>query len=111
MRVLIQYTVSFFWGLATPALAGVGAEYARDLLWPSGPPQGHATPMDFFLLLVGVALLCAFLFLVFDVIWSRFVLSDGSPRVRHFIFCLLLYLLMCVGGWFAGVWLAGWLGL
>ena len=108
MKVLIQYVLAFFWGLVTPALAGVGAEYAKDALRPSNAAQG---PTGFFLLLVGAALLCALLFLVFDVIYSRFILSEGSPKTRHSLSCLVLYLIMCVGGWFAGVWLAGRLGL
>ena len=104
MKILIQYILAFFWGLVTPSLAGIGAEYARDVLRPSGPAPGLT---EFFLLLAGIALLCVVSFLVFNVLYSRLVLPEKSPRTRHFLLTLLLYVFMCAVGWFLGVWLAG----
>lgn len=111
MRLAVYYYISLVWGLITPALAGVGAEYAMAALRPDASPPGRATPMEFLLLFAGAAFLCALLFLVFNIVFARFILPEGSPRTRHFLLNLLIYLLMCLGGWALGVCLAGWLGL
>ncbi len=111
MRLMIYYFISFICGLVTPASAGIGAEYAMRALHPSAVPTGHATPLEFFVLFVGVALLCVFLFLVIDVFYARFFLPRKSPKTRHFLLNLLLYLLMCLGGWILSAQLADWMGL
>ena len=99
MRHWIHYLLTTAWGLATPVLMGWGSQTILDYATSGQERMGHSTPVEFFLLFLGIGALCLGAFLVADLISAATVLPENGRRTRHFFLALLLYVVVCVGGW------------
>ena len=64
--------------------------------------------MEFFLLFIVIGGLCLGAFLVADLISAATFLPENGKRTRHFFLALLLYIVVCVGGWLVLALLESW---
>ena len=99
MRHWIHYLLTTAWGLATPVLMGWGSQTILDYATSGQERMGHSTPVEFFLLFIVIGGLCLGAFLVADLISAATFLPENGKRTRHFFLALLLYVVVCVGGW------------
>ena len=101
MRHWVHYLTAAAWGLATPVLMAWGAQAALEYLTSCKERMGHSTPVEFLFLLLGIGVLCLGAFFVADLLSAVLFLPENGKRTRHFFLALLLYILVCVGGWLA----------
>lgn len=107
----LQYFITVVWGFLTPVLALDGAQQTLAAMTAGKEGQGHSTPVEYILLFLVVAGVCVLGFLVFDALFSAFVLPKDGKRLRHFILNLLLYIILVPTGWFAVILVVSVLGL
>ena len=107
----LLYFITVVWGFLTPVLALDGAQQTLAVMTAGKEGQGHSTPVEYILLFLLVAGVCVLGFLVFDALFSAFVLPKDGKRLRHFILNLLLYIILVPTGWFAVILVVSVLGL
>lgn len=107
----LQYFITVVWGFLTPVLALDGAQQTLAAMTAGKEGQGHSTPVEYILLFLLVAGACVLGFLVFNALFSAFVLPKDGKRLRHFILNLLLYIILVPTGWFAVILVVSVLGL
>lgn len=107
----LQYFITVVWGFLTPVLALDGAQQTLAAMTAGKEGHGHSTPVEYILLFLVVAGVCVLGFLVFDALFSAFVLPKDGKRLRHFILNLLLYIILVPTGWFAVILIVSVLGL
>ena len=108
MRHWIHYLLTTAWGLATPVLMGWGSQEIIEFFTSGKERMGHSTPVEFFLLFIVIGGLCLGAFLVADLISAATFLPENGKRTRHFFLALLLYIVVCVGGWLVLALLESW---
>ena len=108
MRHWMHYLLTTLWGLATPVLMGWGSQAILDYATSGKERLGHSTPVEFLLLFLGIGALCLGAFLVADLISAATFLPENGKRTRHFFLALLLYIVVCVGGWVVLALLESW---
>ena len=107
----IQYFITAVWGFLTPSLAFDGAQQLRDVMIAGMEAQRQPTPTEYIVLFVLAAGGCVLAFLLFDVLFSAWVLPKDGRRFRRFLLNLLLYIVLVPVGWLAVTRLVSALGL
>lgn len=107
----LQFFITAVWGFLTPSFALDGAKQFLVAAKGGAETQGNSTPTEYvlwFLLAVGG---CVLAFLLFDALYSRFVLPKDGRRFLHFLLNFVLYAVLVPAGWFAVVFLVSVMGL
>lgn len=99
MKPAIHYILTTIWGLATPILMGYGAQALLKEATSGSEHIGHSTPLEFLVLFFFIGLLCLGAYLIYDLIYVLFLLPKEGKRAKRFFQSLLLYVLVCLGGW------------
>ncbi len=105
---VIHYLLTTVWGFATPALMGWGAQAALEYITSGSERMGHSTPVEYFMLFILIGGLCFGAFLLYDFVYALVFLPMGRKK-RGFFYGLLLYILVCLGGWLVVGFLAVWI--
>ena len=99
MKPVIHHVLTVLWGLATPILMGYGAQALLTEATADSEHIGHPTPLEFIVLFFFIGLVCLGVYLIYDLLWVLFRLPKEAKRVKCFFQSLLLYVLVCLGGW------------
>ena len=99
MRTAIHYSLTALWGLATPILMGYGAQSLLTKVTEKSEHIGHPTPLEYIVLFFFIDLLCLGAYLIYNLLWVLFLLPKDMKRAKNFFLSLLLYVLICLGGW------------
>lgn len=97
----IQYFITAVLGFLTPSLAFDGAQQLVVMMGKGAEAQSNPTPTEYVLLFVLAAGGCVAAFLLFDAVFSAFLLPKNGKRFVYFILNVLLYVLALPLGWLA----------